>query len=137
MANKHKDIDKDALVQLAYEYCDDCIEKTKKYVAGSRKVVNVEDRKLPTIAYFLHHWLRRKDFDFYKRSNFYSAKKDENHPLSDTIKYIDDLFKQLAVDIVANEGKGIFYAKNRLGMHDKQHIEQKSVDKFDFDGNDD
>jgi hypothetical protein len=53
--------------------------------------------------------------------------------LSDTIKSIDDDFKALAEDIVANEGKGIFYAKNRLGMHDKQHIEQKQVEKFDFD----
>jgi uncharacterized protein YfaP (DUF2135 family) len=68
-----------------------------------------------------------------KRAQFYIALRDEKHPLSDTIKSIDDDFKALAEDIVANEGKGIFYAKNRLGMHDKQHIEQKQVDKFDFD----
>ena len=35
--------------------------------------------------------------------------------------------------IVANEGKGIFYAKNRLGMHDRQQIETRTVDKFDFE----
>jgi hypothetical protein len=39
----------------------------------------------------------------------------------------------LAADIVANEGKGIFYAKNRLGMHDRQQLETRSVDKFDFE----
>ena len=31
------------------------------------------------------------------------------------------------------EEKGIFYAKNALNMHDKQHIENKQVEKFDFD----
>jgi hypothetical protein len=28
------------------------------------------------------------------------------------------MFTALATDIVANEGKGIFYAKNKLGMTD-------------------
>ena len=50
-----------------------------------------------------------------------------------TIKRITAKFNSLARDIVANEGKGIFYAKNALNMHDKQHIESKQVDKFDFD----
>jgi hypothetical protein len=52
---------------------------------------------------------------------------------SETIKKIDELFKALASDIVANEGKGIFYAKNRLGMHDRQQVETRTVDKFDFE----
>ena len=34
------------------------------------------------------------------------------------------MFTALAIDIVANEGKGIFYAKNKLGMSDK--FEKKS-----------
>jgi hypothetical protein len=51
----------------------------------------------------------------------------------ETIKKIDELFKSLASDIVANEGKGIFYAKNRLGMHDRQQVETRTVDKFDFE----
>jgi hypothetical protein len=42
----------------------------------------------------------------------------KNHK-RDTIKEIDDLFKALAADIVANEGKGIFYAKNKLNWTDK------------------
>jgi hypothetical protein len=62
--------------------------------------------------------------------------KDETHPLSDTIKAIDNDFNALARDIVANEGKGIFYAKNKLGMHDRQQVETRTVDKFDFDVND-
>lgn len=133
MANKYKKIDPKELMQQAVDYCNDCINSTKTHVAGSGKVVKVEDRKIPTIGYFLYHWLRMNQYEFYKRTNWYTAKNDESHPLSDTIKEIDSLFKELAVDIVANEGKGIFYAKNRLGMHDKQHIENKNVDKFDFD----
>jgi hypothetical protein len=45
----------------------------------------------------------------------------------ETIKRIDELFKSLATDIVANEGKGIFYAKNRLGMSDKQENQNNNT----------
>ena len=52
MANNYRDIDKDQLMQLAIDYCEDCIAHTKTHVAGSGKVVLVEDRKLPTIGCF-------------------------------------------------------------------------------------
>lgn len=133
MANKHREIDVEKLVELAYLYCDECIESTKEVATGSGKIVEVKERHLPTVSYFLLHWLRRNQFDFYKRTNFYEALKNDEHPLSNTIKSIDEHFKSLATDIVANEGKGIFYAKNRLGMHDKQHIETRTVEGFDFD----
>jgi hypothetical protein len=133
MANKHKEIDVEKLIELAYLYCDECIESTKEVATGSGKIVEVKERHLPTVSYFLLHWLRRNQFDFYKRTNFYEALKNDEHPLSNTIKSIDEHFKSLATDIVANEGKGIFYAKNRLGMHDKQHIETRTVEGFDFD----
>lgn len=118
MANKHKKIDPEKLLEKALEYCDECING----VNG-----NKADRHIPTIGYFLLHWLRRNDFEFYKRSQFYEAKNDPAHPLSDTIKEIDRLFSELATDIVANEGKGIFYAKNRLGMSDK--IESRVIEQ--------
>jgi hypothetical protein len=51
---------------------------------------------------------------------------------SDTIKSIDALFTALATDIVANEGKGIFYAKNKLGMTDKQQVDGSMTFKADF-----
>jgi hypothetical protein len=127
-----KEIDPEELLQKAYSYCDYCINSTKE-IATNSGVKEVRERHIPTVAYFLNHYLRREDFDFYKRANWYAAMKDEKHPLSDTIKKIDGMFKDLARDIVANEGKGIFYAKNALGMHDRQHIENKTVDKFDFD----
>ena len=133
MANKHKDIDPIELLSLAEQYCDECIESTKEVATGSGKIVEVRERHLPTINYFLMHYLRRKHFDFYKRTNFYEAIKNDSHPLSNTIKSIDESFKCLAKDIVANEGKGIFYAKNALGMHDKQYNENKNVERFDFD----
>ena len=135
MANKHRDIDVDKLKEYALEYCDECIEHTNEVATSSGKVIDVRDRHIPTIRYFLLHWIRRQHPDFYmlKKSQFYAALKDETHPLSDTIKELDDDFKALAEDIVANEGKGIFYAKNRLGMHERQQLETKNVEKFDFE----
>ena len=135
MANKHRDIDIDTLLQYSLEYCDECIDNTNEVATSSGKVLDIKQSHLPTIKYFLLHWLRRMHPDFYmlKRTQFYAAFKDETHPLSNTIKEIDENFKSLATDIVANEGKGIFYAKNALGMHDRQQIESKNVDKFEFD----
>lgn len=135
MANKHREIDSERLKEIALEYCDECIEHTNEVATNSGKVIDVRNRHIPTIGYFLLHWIRRVHPDFYmlKKVQFYGALRNEAHPLSNTIKEIDDDFKELARDIVANEGKGIFYAKNRLGMHDKQHIEHREVEKFDFD----
>ena len=125
---KLKDVDIDALKRLADEYCDYCIASTKEVATGSGKIVEVKERHLPTTSYFLLHWLRRQHFDFYKRTNWYDAMKTKEHPYSNTIKSIDEQFNALAADIVANEGKGIFYAKNKLGMTDKlQETGEKEV----------
>lgn len=118
MANTHKEIDKEELLAMAHKYCDECMEATKE-VATVKGPVKIKERQLPTINYFISHWLRNNEFDFYKRANWYTAMKDTQHPLSDTIKNINTLFEALAENIVANEGKGIFYAKNKLGMTDK------------------
>lgn len=123
MARPYKDIDQDELLRLAQAYCDECIDATQEQATGSGKIVSVKSRHIPTIDYFLRHWLRRQHYDFYSRQHFGRVRKDEEHPLSSTIKGIDEDFKALAVDIVATEGKGIFYAKNRLGMTDKQQID--------------
>jgi hypothetical protein len=129
MSNTYKDIDKDELLRLAYSYCDECIESVKE-VATVKGVIEIKERHLPTIRYFLNHYLRKNHFDFYKKSNWYQAINDSEHPLSDTIKNINEIFESLAIDVVANEGKGIFYAKNKLGMTDKQDttVEVKSYD---------
>lgn len=131
--NKKSDEFIEALGVRAEEYIQECLSNTKPHVAGSGKVVDVPDRHIPTILYFLHIWMPRNHGESISRETYYRWLRSEDELKNDTIKKIDALFKALAEDIVANEGKGIFYAKNRLGMHDKQHIENKNVDKFDFD----
>jgi hypothetical protein len=128
-----KDISKEDLLNLADQYVDECLSNTKTHVSGSGKEVQVEDRKLPTMKFWVLHWMKRRGHDIFERQYIYDIMKNEAHPLSDTFKKIREYFDAVAEDVVANEGKGIFYAKNRLGMHDRQHIENKNVEKFDFD----
>jgi hypothetical protein len=117
----------------ADNYISECLSNTKEVVSGSGKVLEVRDRHIPTIEYFLNIWLPLLKLETIAKSTYYEWLKSEDELKSNTIKSINDKFKALATDIVANEGKGIFYAKNRLGMHDKQHIENKNVERFDFD----
>lgn len=126
MANNYREIQPEELYQLAEEYCEECINNLKT-VTASYKIVKIPERQLPTIKYFVLHWLKSKDINFYSRQHYYKAMADENHPLRDTLKDIREYFDALAEDIVANEGKGIFYAKNRLGMTDRQQIESKDT----------
>ena len=123
------------LEEYSWAYIDECIQHSKEVVSGSGKVVEVRDRYIPTVDYFLRVWIPRNysKKDTIKRSTYYRWLKWENTFKQKVIKSIDDDFKALATDIVANEGKGIFYAKNRLGMNDKQHIETRTVEGFDFD----
>lgn len=123
----------DTLFDKADAYIQECLSNTKIHVAGSGKEVKVLDRHIPTVEYFLHIWMPRNHGEKMSKTTYYEWMKGEDEVKANAIKKIDSLFKSLAVDIVANEGKGIFYAKNRLGMHDKQHIESKVVEKFDFD----
>ena len=110
----------ESLPDKAWEYIEECISNTRKHVAGSGKVVEVKDRHIPTIGYFLRIWLPLNHGETFVRSTWYRWLNDDtNQARKDTIKNIDEIFTQLATDIVANEGKGIFYAKNKLGMTDK------------------
>jgi hypothetical protein len=118
MANTYRDIDTNELNDLAWKYVEHCLTSTKE-VPTAKGACEIKERHLPTVRYFLYIWLRQNHFDFYTKSNWYDAMKDSNHPLSDTIKNIDETFNALATDIVANEQKGIFYAKNKLGMTDR------------------
>ena len=121
------------LGEYATKYISECIAHTKEVVSGSGKVIEVRDRHIPTIDYFLNIWIPLLNMETIARKTYYEWLKSEDELRSNTIKRINDDFKALATDIVANEGKGIFYAKNRLGMHDKQHIETRTVEGFDFD----
>lgn len=124
------------LHELAFEYMQECVQNTRPHVAGNGKVIQVPDRHIPTIGYFLNVWLPivRKEKTINRDTYYTWLRGEADEPLkTDTIKTIDDMFKNLAKDIVANEGKGIFYAKNALGMHDRQQVETRNVDRFDFE----
>lgn len=115
----------DRLNEYAWEYIQECIGKSKE-VATTRGAVDLKERHIPTIDYFLRIWipLNHSKKDTIKRSTYYRWLKWNNTNKQTVIKNIDLIFSALATDIVANEGKGIFYAKNKLGMSDK--IEQKN-----------
>jgi hypothetical protein len=132
-----KVIDTDKLMELANEYIEHCLNSTKEYPTA-RGAVEVKERHLPTIKYFLYIWLRLNDFDFYKKTEWYEAINNTEHPYHLVTKKIDDTFRALATDIVANEGKGIFYAKNYLGMTDKVQTESTGVSeiKITYDNRD-
>lgn len=119
MATPYTKITLNELEELANEYIAECLENTKEQATQSGKIINVKDRHLPTIQYFLRIWIPMKGKPTISRSTYYEWLSGEEKSKSDTIKKIDGLFESLAIDIVANEGKGIFYAKNKLGMTDK------------------
>lgn len=112
------------LPNYADDYIKECLSNTKEVATGSGKIVKIQDRHIPTIAYFLNIWLPLLKLETIHRDTYYTWKKSDDELKNDTIKRIDELFSSLATDIVANEGKGIFYAKNKLGMTDK--VESKN-----------
>ena len=103
-------------------------------VSGSGKVVKQKERHIPTIAYFLNIWLPMNKGESIHKDTYYTWLLSEDSKKSDSIKKVDALFTALATDIVANEGKGIFYAKNKLGMTDKQQLDGNMTFKADFGG---
>jgi len=116
-----------SLPEWANKYIDVCLNTTKEMATGSGKIVSIKDRHLPTIAFFLNIWMPRNCGDTIARKTYYEWLKGSNDQKSNTIKSIDDNFQALAVDIVANEGKGIFYAKNKLGMTDKVDSRNENI----------
>ncbi len=110
----------DSLSKYAIIYIEKCLDSTKEVATGSGKIVEVKERHIPTIDYFLSIWLPKQIGETMSRETYYTWLRSDNTVKSDTIKNIDDQFKALAGDIVANEQKGIFYAKNKLGWTDKQ-----------------
>ena len=111
------------LPNYANQYIDICLNSTKEVATGSGKIVEQRERHIPTIAFFLNIWLPRNVGDSIARKTYYEWLYSSDDLKSNTIKKIDELFQSLAADIVANEGKGIFYAKNKLGWTDKQQSE--------------
>lgn len=124
MATPKTKISASELEELSYIYIDECLNNKRENPTASGKVVLIKDRHIPTIDYFLRIWIVKKGKPTICRSTYYAWLNGSNEEKSSTIKNIEAIFKALAIDIVANEGKGIFYAKNKLGMTDRQQIEQ-------------
>jgi hypothetical protein len=119
------DITPEQLEQYAWEYISLCINNRREQATPSGKIVMIKDRHLPTISYFLKIWLPLSGKPTLCRSTYYNWLKSEDISIMDTIKNIEGMFNAVSLDIVANEGKGIFYAKNKLGMSDQHTIETK------------
>ncbi len=126
MTKTNTDLSLEHLELLAYNYIDECLNNTKEHPTASGRLVKIKDRHIPTIDYFLRIWIPLNGNPTINRSTYYRWLNHEDEDKSNTIKTIEGLFKALATDIVANEGKGIFYAKNRLGMTEQQ----KELDVF-------
>jgi hypothetical protein len=122
------EITPEQLEVYAWQYLQECINHKKEHPTASGKVVLINDRHLPTVAYFLKIWLPMKGLPTLCRSTYYNWLKNSDTNVMDTIKNIEGMFTALATDIVANEGKGIFYAKNKLGMTDRAN--EIENDKF-------
>lgn len=110
------------LPKLAWEYVEECKNHTRQKLANTGEVIDVADRHIPTVQYFLRIWIPSKGMDSLGRTQWYEWLRNEDEAKANTIKEITDIFDCLATDIVANEGKGIFYAKNKLGMTDKTEL---------------
>jgi hypothetical protein len=113
------------LQELSYKYIEDCMNFKKDHPTASGRIVQISDRQIPTIDYFLRIWIPKQGKPTICRKTYYNWLNGEDENKLHTIKEIEGLLKALATDIVANEGKGIFYAKNRLGMSDKAQNEVK------------
>jgi hypothetical protein len=121
------EITPEQLEAYAWEYIQECMNHKKEHPTASGRIVHILDRKIPTIAYFLNIWLPLKKEKTMHRSTYYNWLKRDDPATIDTIGRIEGYLTSLAVDIVANEGKGIFYAKNKLGMSDKEN-ERKEIE---------
>jgi hypothetical protein len=114
------------LEELAWIYIQECINNKKEVSTASGKIVLINDRHIPTISYFLKIWIPNHGQPTIARSTYYDWLNSDNTNKSDKINRIEGLFDALAVDIIANSNKGVFYAKNKLGMTDKQTIENET-----------
>jgi hypothetical protein len=114
------------LRHLAILYIRNCLEATEEKLSNTGQVIRIKNRHIPTINYFLSWWVpygTGTPSPTICRKTFYNWKNSNDDEKKETANFINDLFESVAIDIVANEGKGIFYAKNKLGMTDKVQSE--------------
>lgn len=126
MSNTYKEIDEDMLQDLAAKYIIECKNNRKEQSTAKGDIVAIAERKIADWQYFVCDYLVERGFDFYTREHSYAIEKNDSHPLSYTIKKIKARMDGYSGDVVANEGKGIFWAKNRLGMTDRTEQTHKT-----------
>ena len=113
------------LLEYAWDYIEYCENYTIEKMSASGRVVQIKERKIPVISYFLKVWLPMNKQATISRSTFYNWMSDDSK--LDT-KEVEGLFNSLTTDIIANalSTKGQFYAKNKLNWSDapSQIVEQ-------------
>lgn len=109
------------LQEYAWEYIEECEQKRKEQLSNKGELVAVADRKMPTIDYFLMYWVPKnyKKKATINRATYYRWLKWESSHKKRVITEIDELFKAVQIDVVANEGKGVQYIKHKFGWADK------------------
>ena len=113
------------LLELAYEYMEECVNATKEFPTA-RGAVAVKSTKIPSIEFFLNYWIPKyKKMDSIGRSTFYEWwKHTEDKAKADTISHIQDIFNSILIEKVMNDpnSSSNFVAKNKLGWTDKSEI---------------
>lgn len=112
----------DNLKEYAWHYIEECENKRKEQLSNKGTLVEVSERKMPVLDYFLMYWFPKncKSNRTISRSTYYRWLKWDNSFKKKSIDEIDSLFKAVQLDVVANEGKGLAYIKNKFGWSDKQ-----------------
>jgi len=124
------------LKDYAFIYIDECENKRKEQLSNKGEIVKVEDRKNPTIDYFLTIWLPKncKKNKTISRSTYYRWIKWDNTDKQRVIEEIKNLIDSMQLDVVANEGKGVQYLKHKFGWVDKTEAKiQNSVQILNID----
>jgi hypothetical protein len=109
------------LLDYAFIYIDECELKRKEQLSNKGEIVEIAERKNPTIDYFLTIWLPKncKKNKTIHRSTYYRWVKWDNTEKQKVVTQIDNLISSVQKDIAANEGKGIQYLKYKFGWTDK------------------
>jgi hypothetical protein len=117
------------LLEYAFMYIDECESKRKEQLSNKGDIVKIEDRKNPTIDYFLNIWLPKncKKNKAISRSTYYRWIKWENTDKQRVITQIDDLISAVQKDVVANEGKGVQYLKYKFGWVDQTNNKNENL----------
>jgi hypothetical protein len=109
------------LLDYAFIYIDECELKRKEQLSNKGEIVEIAERKNPTIDYFLTIWLPKncKKNKTIHRSTYYRWANWDNTEKQKVVTQIDNLISSVQKDIAANEGKGIQYLKYKFGWTDK------------------